>query len=62
MPSFFAHQSINQPYSTFRYLGDEAMGARDAYAVAFAQRPSEARSTSFVSVEGETVPTFVLEL
>ena len=50
---------INQPYSTFRYLGDEAMGARDAYVVAFAQRPSEASSTSFASVEGETVPTFV---
>ena len=50
------HQSAPLP---FRYLGDEAMGAGDAYVVAFAQRPSEARSTSFVSVEGETVPTFV---
>jgi hypothetical protein len=28
---------INQPYSTFRYLGDEAMGARDAYVVALAR-------------------------
>jgi hypothetical protein len=37
-----------QPESTFRYLGDERIGPRDTYVVAFAQKPGQA--TLFVTM------------
>jgi hypothetical protein len=40
LSNYFA--SIYQPESTFRYLGDQKLGARDTYVVAFAQKPGEA--------------------
>jgi hypothetical protein len=40
LSNYFA--STYQPESTFRYLGDQKLGARDTYVVAFAQKPGEA--------------------
>jgi hypothetical protein len=40
--------SRRQSDSTFRYLGDEMIGARNTYVVAFAQRPGRAKFTGMV--------------
>ena len=45
--------------STFRYLGDEVIGPRNTYVVAFAQRPGQATITSTASGEWGTVPILV---
>jgi hypothetical protein len=46
LSNYFA--SMYQQESAFRYLGDEKLGARDTYVVAFAQKPGEA--TQFVTM------------
>jgi hypothetical protein len=46
----------NRSDSTFRYLGDEAIGARNAYVVAFAQRPGRAMPLAFLNGDWGTVP------
>lgn len=46
LSNYFA--SIYQPESMFRYLGDQKLGERDTYVVAFAQKPGEA--TQFVTM------------
>jgi hypothetical protein len=43
--------TAQQPESRFRYLGDERVGARDAYVVAFAQKPGEATVTVGLRVQ-----------
>ena len=48
----------NQSSSTFRYLGTEAVGARNYYVVAFAERP-QGKTTNFVDVGGLEIPTVV---
>ena len=48
----------NQSSSTFRYLGTEAVGARNYYVVAFAERP-QGKTTTFVDVGGLEIPTVV---
>jgi hypothetical protein len=45
--------------STFLYLGDEKMGARNTYVVAFAQRPGQANVTSSLGWPGGKVPILV---
>jgi hypothetical protein len=40
--------SMYQPESVFRYLGEQNLGTRDTYVVAFAQKPGEA--TQFVTM------------
>jgi hypothetical protein len=45
--------------STFLCLGDEKMGARNTYVVAFAQRPGQATITSTVGWSGGTMPILV---
>jgi len=45
--------------STFLYLGDERMGSRNTYVVAFAQRPGQATISSTVRWSGRTVPILV---
>jgi hypothetical protein len=45
--------------STFLYLGDEKMGARNTYVVAFAQRPGQATITGKLGWAGGTVPILV---
>jgi hypothetical protein len=47
----------NQWSSTFRYLGTEAVGARNYYVVAFAERPAQGKTTSFVELGGLAIPT-----
>jgi hypothetical protein len=42
--------TASQPESRFRYLGDEKVGSRETYVVAFAQRPGQA--TQFVTMAG----------
>jgi hypothetical protein len=44
-----------QPGSTFRYLGDQMLGERDTYVVAFAQRPTQTRFWGTVTGEWGTV-------
>ena len=44
-----------QEGSTFRYLGDEMIGDRDAYVVAFAQKPAQATYWGTVTGEWGTV-------
>lgn len=44
-----------QAGSTFRYLGDQLVGDRDTYVVAFAQRPSQSRFWGTVTGEWGTV-------
>ena len=44
-----------QPESSFRYLGDQKVGALDTYVVAFYQKPSQA--TLFVSMTGQSGTT-----
>jgi hypothetical protein len=46
LSNYFA--SVYQPESMFRYLGDQKLGGRDTYVVAFAQKPGEA--TQFVTM------------
>jgi hypothetical protein len=41
--------------STFRYLGDEMVGARNTYVVAFAQRPGQAGTTAKASAQWGSV-------
>jgi hypothetical protein len=41
-----------QPESTFRYLGDQQIGKRDTYVLAFAQKPGEA--SLFVTLSGRS--------
>ena len=41
-----------QPESNFRYLGDQKIGARDTYVVAFTQKPS--RATLLVTLTGRS--------
>ena len=48
----------NQSSSTFRYLGTEAVGARNYYVVAFAERP-QGKTTTFLDVGGLEIPTVV---
>jgi hypothetical protein len=43
--------TAQQPESRFRYLGDERVGTRDAYVVAFAQKPGEATVTVGLRVQ-----------
>jgi len=45
--------------STFLYLGDERMGARNTHVVAFAQRPEQATNSGTVRWSGGTVPILV---
>lgn len=42
--------TLAQPQSRFRYLGEEMIGSRDTYVLAFAQRPGEAILTTAVGV------------
>ncbi len=44
-----------QPESSFRYLGDQKIGARDTYVVAFSQKPSKA--TLLVTLTGRSGTT-----
>ncbi len=45
-----------QPESNFRYLGDQLIGARDTYVVAFSQKPSQATlSVTMTGGSGTTV-------
>jgi hypothetical protein len=44
-----------QPEITYRYLGDQMMGSRDTYVVAFAQRPAHATFWGTVLSEGGKV-------
>ena len=46
-----AAQSQSQSQSRFRYLGDEMLGSRETYVLAFAQRPGE---VSFATVMART--------
>jgi hypothetical protein len=48
----------NQSSSTFRYLGTEAVGARNYYVVAFAEWP-QGKTTTFVDLGGLEIPTVV---
>jgi len=41
-----------QPESTFRYLGDQQIGKRDTYVLAFAQKPGQA--SLFVTLSGRS--------
>jgi hypothetical protein len=45
--------------STFLYLGDEVIGPRNTYVVAFAQQPGQSRFTGTLRWEGRTVPILV---
>lgn len=45
--------------STFRYLGDQMLGSRDTYVVAFAQRPEQA--TFWGTVKGEWGTVLILD-
>ena len=38
--------TVSQTQSNFRYLGDQALGTRDAFVLAFAQRPGEVTFTT----------------
>jgi hypothetical protein len=44
--------SAFQPESTFRYLGDQQIGKRDTYVLAFAQKPGQA--SLFVTLSGRS--------
>lgn len=48
-----------RPDSTFRYLGDETIGPRDTYVVAFAQRPGQASITIATRGQWGSVPMLV---
>lgn len=48
-----------RPDSTFRYLGDELVGSRDTYVVAFAQRPGHATSMDRITGEWGSVSVLV---
>jgi VWFA-related protein len=41
-----------QPQSRFRYLGDEMLGSRDTYVLAFSQRPGEVTFTTVMAGTG----------
>lgn len=45
--------------STFKYLGDQQIGSRSTYVVAFAQQPERATPTNTVSDQFRTVPLLV---
>lgn len=44
--------TLTQAQSNFLYLGDQKVGTRDAFVVAFAQRPGEATFTTVMRVTG----------
>ncbi|MGB8322165.1 MAG: hypothetical protein WCE52_04310 [Candidatus Acidiferrum sp.] len=48
-----------RPDSTFRYLGDELVGSRDTYVVAFAQRPGHSTNMDRVTGEWGTLSVLV---
>jgi VWFA-related protein len=44
--SCISFSSVVQPQSRFRYLGEEKLGSRETYVLAFAQKPGEATFTN----------------
>jgi len=49
---------VYQPEATFRYLGRQKINARDAFVIAFAQRPEKARVNGAFKYGGTTMPTY----
>lgn len=44
--------TVAQPQSRFRYLGDQMLGSRDTYVLAFSQRPGEVTFTTVMAGTG----------
>jgi hypothetical protein len=49
---------LNQPQSTFRYLGEQRVNGQRTLVLAFAQKPQAVRSPGLFRYEGKTVPMF----